>query len=131
MRKTHMNHVIILYQSYPTWIRCKHCKKYLIKIIDLTNTLLQQYLFPIYLNLNKNIFIQTNIQSIGFFATIRIKKQTRFNNIKSIKIIKKSFSIIINLVLLNIYIVNISFDGLSVLKYTKIFIFYWYYNYQI
>ncbi len=59
---------------------------------------------------------------------MRIAKQTRSNNIESIKIINKSSSIIINLILLDIYIVNILFGGLSVLKYIKVVIFRRYYN---
>ncbi len=60
-----------------------------------------------------------------------ITKQVRSDNIESTKIMKKSSSITINLILFDIYIVNISFDELSILKYTKVLVFYRYYNHQI
>ena len=44
---------------------------------------------------------------------------------------KKSFSIIINLVFLGVYIVNISFDRLLIPKYTKVLIFRRYYSHQV
>ncbi len=44
---------------------------------------------------------------------------------------KKSSSIIINLIFLSIYIINILFNRFLIFKYTKVFIFHRYYNYQI
>ncbi len=54
---------------------------------------------------------------------MHIVKQTQSDSIKSIKIVKKSFSITINLGFLGVYMVNISFGGLSVFKYTKVLVF--------
>ncbi len=75
-------------------------------------------------NLIQKIFVRLQTNLISFY----IKGS---NSIESIKIVKKSFSITINLVLLGVYIVNISFGGLSVLKYTKVFVLRWYHSHQI
>ena len=121
----------ILRQSHPAWIRCKHCREYLTEVIDLTNTSPRQCSLPTRSNLSESSSVQTSTQSVGLFAAMRTAKQARSDSIESTKMVKKSSSITINLVLLGAYMVNISFGGLSVSKYTKVLVLRRYYGHQV